>query len=351
MASPINSMIRALVFLSLAGVAFGQTNYEARTLLQEVAHSSRTAKSWIAEGNQVAELSGRGMGIRSETRFKTAYVSPSKMLSETTTRETINGRDSVVPGGGLRVCDGTDSWIHNVPSASFYRSSIRASGCKPELGDFSKLMENLVSATRIGMDHVESGGEARECTLVRAEYSIPGSGKGLATAKSVRSLCIDPTQNIVLRDKVEQENSSDMLSVETTTYERYERDSDLPADLFQFQVPTGYFEDDGPEPDLIVENGVYRRSAQIGGPELTFKTEPRYTAQALESGIAGIVVVSLQVGSDGTPAKMKVVRGLGYGLDEKAVEAVGQWRFSPAIKDGVPVAVGPLKVAVSFRRP
>jgi periplasmic protein TonB len=48
---------------------------------------------------------------------------------------------------------------------------------------------------------------------------------------------------------------------------------------------------------------------------------------------------------------MSIVRGLGHGLDEKAIEAVGQWRFDPGMKDGVPVTVGILKVVVNFRLP
>jgi protein TonB len=48
---------------------------------------------------------------------------------------------------------------------------------------------------------------------------------------------------------------------------------------------------------------------------------------------------------------VEVVRGLGHGLDERAAEAVRQWRFHPGTKNGVPVTVGPFKVAVGFRRP
>jgi protein TonB len=76
-----------------------------------------------------------------------------------------------------------------------------------------------------------------------------------------------------------------------------------------------------------------------------------YTTEALQAGICGIVLVSFQVLPDGNPSKVEVIRGLGYGLDEKAVEVVRQWRFRPGTKGAVPVTVGPLKVAVSFRRP
>jgi TonB family protein len=45
---------------------------------------------------------------------------------------------------------------------------------------------------------------------------------------------------------------------------------------------------------------------------------------------------------------MKVVRPLGMGLDQKALDAVKQWKFEPAMKDGKPVAVQ-INVEVNFR--
>ena len=54
------------------------------------------------------------------------------------------------------------------------------------------------------------------------------------------------------------------------------------------------------------------------------------------------------VGADGVPRDIKVLRGIGKGLDEKAVEAVTKWKFEPATKDGKPVAVV-INVEVNFR--
>jgi TonB family protein len=53
------------------------------------------------------------------------------------------------------------------------------------------------------------------------------------------------------------------------------------------------------------------------------------------------------VGPDGKPHNIRVVRTLGLGLDEKAIEAVKNWRFKPAMKDGKPVAVQ-ISVEVEF---
>ena len=59
-------------------------------------------------------------------------------------------------------------------------------------------------------------------------------------------------------------------------------------------------------------------------------------------------MVSLVVTPDGAAHGLRVVRSLGMGLDEKALEAVRQWRFEPARKDGKPVAVA-VDVEVNFR--
>jgi periplasmic protein TonB len=58
-------------------------------------------------------------------------------------------------------------------------------------------------------------------------------------------------------------------------------------------------------------------------------------------------MLMLTVGTDGVPRNVRVIRSLGMGLDEKAVEAVQTWKFEPAMKDGQPVALE-LAVEVDF---
>jgi TonB family protein len=64
-------------------------------------------------------------------------------------------------------------------------------------------------------------------------------------------------------------------------------------------------------------------------------------------GYEGVCVLKLVVDADGMPQNIKVVRPVGMGLDEKAIAAVRQWTFSPALKDGEPVAVQ-IDVEVNF---
>jgi TonB family protein len=70
------------------------------------------------------------------------------------------------------------------------------------------------------------------------------------------------------------------------------------------------------------------------GAKLIHKADPEYTKEALDAKVQGVVVLSFVVAIDGMPAEIKVVRGLGSGLDEKAVECLQQWRFTPATRNG-----------------
>ena len=292
------------------------------------------------------------MHLHSESHFKAVVQGPSKMFWQATTEELVAGADRALPSGMLRVCDGADQWTYSTPGVSFYRSSLAVNGsCEPPYSDFSRVADDLVSAHVIGHDRAQFAGHTQECQLVRAEYAVPMPlADRPAPPHSLHTLCIDPAQRIILRDRKETHTASDILSVETTSYSSYERDTALPADLFQFQVPTGTFQDFGPklQDDTIAEAGVYRPGPPVSDPIPISKLEP---SEIGEARVFGVVLVSFQVNPNGNTENLKVVRGLGRDFDEKAIRAVSSWRFRPGAKDGLPVTVGPLVVAVRFRRP
>jgi TonB family protein len=94
---------------------------------------------------------------------------------------------------------------------------------------------------------------------------------------------------------------------------------------------------------------------QVGGlpanttsPVLIRKTEPEYTPEARAAKFQGTVVLSAIVSPDGEPRDFRVVRSLGMGLDEKAIECVKNWKFRPATKDSKPVAMY-VTIEVNFR--
>lgn len=85
----------------------------------------------------------------------------------------------------------------------------------------------------------------------------------------------------------------------------------------------------------------------VTAPRAIYTPNPEFSEAARKAGYQGTCVLSLIVGADGKPRDVSVVRKLGMQLDEKAVEAVRNWTFEPARKNGQPVAV-PIEVEVSF---
>jgi TonB family protein len=82
-------------------------------------------------------------------------------------------------------------------------------------------------------------------------------------------------------------------------------------------------------------------------PKATYAPDPEYSETARVAKYQGTVLLGMVVGSDGNPQDVWVIRKLGLGLDQKAIATVRQWRFTPATKDGEPVAVI-LNIEVSF---
>jgi TonB family protein len=94
--------------------------------------------------------------------------------------------------------------------------------------------------------------------------------------------------------------------------------------------------------------GIYRVGGGVSAPRVVYAPDPEYTEEARKAKYQGVCVLWLIVGPDGRPRDVRVARTLGMGLDQKAVKAVQQWKFEPAMKNGQPVAVM-LNVEVNFR--
>jgi TonB family protein len=97
-----------------------------------------------------------------------------------------------------------------------------------------------------------------------------------------------------------------------------------------------------------IGGGVFKVGGGVSAPRAVFTPDPEYSEEARKAKFQGTCVLWLVVGPDGHPRDIRVARTLGLGLDEKAIEAVKQWKFEPAMKDGKPVAVM-INVEVSFR--
>jgi len=96
-----------------------------------------------------------------------------------------------------------------------------------------------------------------------------------------------------------------------------------------------------------IGGGPYRPGSGVTAPRLLREVKAEYTDEARRRAITGDVVLEIVVRRDGSVGDVDVLRGLGQGLDQRAVAAVRQWRFDPARLRGTPVDVI-VEVAVEF---
>ncbi|MBI2685807.1 MAG: energy transducer TonB [Acidobacteria bacterium] len=94
--------------------------------------------------------------------------------------------------------------------------------------------------------------------------------------------------------------------------------------------------------------GAYRIGGGVSAPAVLAKVEPEYSEEARKAKFQGTVMLYIEVDENGKPKNLRVVRPLGLGLDEKAIEAVSRWKFRPGFKDGKAVTVA-ATVEVNFR--
>jgi periplasmic protein TonB len=104
----------------------------------------------------------------------------------------------------------------------------------------------------------------------------------------------------------------------------------------------------GPGSGGNMGGGAYRIGGGVSPPSILYKVEPEYSEEARKAKFQGTVLLFVIVDEHGNPRDIKVIRPLGLGLDQKAVEAVEKWKFSPGKKDGKPVPVQ-AQIEVNFR--
>lgn len=293
---------------------------DALALLRQLADASRATASWRVEGEVVTE-SKTESGSELSTQPFQLYLQGPDMRYE------IGG---IAPAITFR--RGNTLWEYT-PATNTYtrRDNMTGRYITGVLGwDVLAAMLRPTAAI-IGSDQVEFQGRNQACELVQARMQ-----------SETRTVCVDRSSLFILRDRDEvaardSEAGQTRQLIRTITYSRIERD--LPLDSKLFQLPDGAVDRLAAAPAAL---------PGLTPPRPLTKIDPEYTRQASAARRQGTVAVSVTVGTDGVPRNVTVVRGLGLGLDEKAIEAVRKWRFTPGEKDGQPVAVKAL-VEVTFR--
>ncbi len=120
----------------------------------------------------------------------------------------------------------------------------------------------------------------------------------------------------------------------------------LPAPFLAAQQPTPPSDPTAP---TQANEPIYKIGGHISAPEIEHRVTAQYTDEARRAHYQGVCLVSLIVNAQGNPVNVHIARSLGMGLDEKALEAIRQYKFRPAMRNGkTPVPVQ-INIEVDFR--
>ncbi len=321
---------RELIFLLTVGfgLAWAQPNPGAATLVAEVASLARTGTSWKVEGYIVT--SG-AQGIQhSREHFRIAYQNS----------EPFRARFKITSGINplLRICDGTSQWTY-YPSANKYVKVLlpQIGPCADPINAWPLLPNTLRSPTLAGADRVTVEGRPRECQVVRGTFSVSANDPSRRTLE----MCVDPATKMILRYRMEE--LAPQPGVQAFTFSSIQHDVKLDADLFQFHPPKGSTQVaviNWLDPIAQPNNGAFRVSNEVYPPPLLVNmVAPEPAVEPARKSSGGPVVLYAEISADGIPQNIRVIRPMGAGLDERAIEAVKKWRFEPAVRNGKPVTV------------
>ena len=104
----------------------------------------------------------------------------------------------------------------------------------------------------------------------------------------------------------------------------------------------------GPGSGTNMGGGVMHIGGMVKAPAVLSSVDAEFSEEARKAKFSGNVLVGLWVDAQGNPSHVHVVRGVGMGLDEKAIAAVRQYKFKPATLNGKPVQVD-LNIEVNFQ--
>jgi TonB family protein len=249
-------------------------------------------------------------------------------------REEVSGKQSVEYGVGLmKIADLEKKRNHPKEAAAFYTKALMVLGDRAEaapallyLGMREKNLEYLKRAQLL--DPALAGQAMMWMALIREREPNPVEAEALYKAALAAE---NP-------NSVEAENTMELYA---RFLKNQGREDEGQAMLDEVAIARKGRLVQGTSTALRVGGG-------ISAPSVLYKVEPAYTEEARAAKYSGTVVVTVEIQPDGTAQNIRIVKGLGLGLDEKAVEAISQWRFKPGMKGDVPVTVA-ANIEVNFR--
>jgi len=103
----------------------------------------------------------------------------------------------------------------------------------------------------------------------------------------------------------------------------------------------------GKASDSTGSDELYKLGPGITAPMSVYAPDPEYTDKARKKKVRGNVILSTVVGTDGLPRDIKIKKGLTSDLDNRCIDTLKKWKFTPGMKDGHAVAVA-LDIEMTF---
>lgn len=156
-----------------------------------------------------------------------------------------------------------------------------------------------------------------------------------------------PRQVKDLLAKAPKENKN-VVYVKADMWTEYSKVEELVDNLRAVGIEKIVLLTEGGGSNVPAPGGAYRVGGGVSAPVPIYRPNPEHSKEAIDAKFEGDVVLSVVVDEKGNPRELKVIRPLGMGLDEKAIETAQKWKFRPGMKNGHPVPVQGT-ITVNFR--
>jgi TonB family protein len=261
-------------------------------------------------------------------------------------RGEVAGQQSVEYGLGLVKIGDLERDRRNVDEAkAFYTKAVSVLGNRPEAAPVLIDLGLLSTKDRQGAFDYFSQAQAADPTH---------AGKALMFMAAMRDLQKDAAaadalfQQAVAAAEPNSREAANAMQVYAAFLQRQGRDDDAKPLLAQAADIRKQLDAQSTQFRQTAGVTAFRVGNGVSPPTLAYKVEPEYSEEAHLTRFQGTVVVYAEIGADGTAQNMRVIRSVGLGLDEKALQAISKWKFNPGTKDGQPVPVA-ATIDVNFR--
>ena len=273
------------------------------------------------------------------------YDSAKKLLDAALTiRQDVSGPQSVEYGAGLIKIGDLEKRRHNAADAeSFYSKALQV------LGDRHEAAPALMY---LGIAAIGKKNYAQAIDYFQRARNLDGGDDGLAqmwmAIVNEREKNFDQAETLYRSALAVESPTSGDAATTMESFGRFlkEQNRSDESKIMADRAASVRSTLGAPRPQAT--DGVYRIGNGVMPPRVLSKVEPEYTDEARAAKYQGTVVLSVEIGADGYARNFRVLRGLGLGLDRNAIDAVSQWQFSPATKDGAAVPVW-ATIEVNFR--